>query len=83
MGTFRNAARATQALQEFHDAGYHAYSAEVAQRDGGSALAVFLGPYAELPPAEKDLERAQQIPGYSDGHIVQFGVSTLPSKPAR
>jgi cell division septation protein DedD len=78
MATFQSAVRAEQALQEFRDAGYHAYSIEVSLRDGARAIAVFLGPYAELTSAERDLERARQMPGYDSGRIVQIGPSALP-----
>jgi len=78
MATFQSSARATQALQEFRDAGYHAYSTEVSLRDGERAVAVFLGPYAELAPAERDLDRARQMPGYGSGRLVQLGPSLQP-----
>jgi cell division septation protein DedD len=79
MATFQDAARAEQSLQELRAAGYHAYSIEVSLRDGARAIAVFLGPYAELAPAEQDLERARQIPGYDSGLIVQIGPPALPT----
>ena len=79
MATFQNAARAEQALQELRNAGYHGYSIEVSLRDGTPAVAVFLGPYAELAPAERDLKSARQIPGYDSGLLVQVGPSALPT----
>jgi len=79
MATFLSAARAEQSLQEFRDAGYRAYSIEVSLRDGARAIAVLLGPYAERAPAERDLERARQIPGHDSGRIVQIGPSALPT----
>jgi type II secretory pathway predicted ATPase ExeA/cell division septation protein DedD len=75
MATFQSAARAGRALQEFRDAGYHAYIVEISLRDGGRAIAVFLGPYAEFARAERDLAGAQRIPGYSSARIVQVGPS--------
>ncbi len=78
MATFQGPARAAQALQEFRDAGYHAYSTEVSLRDGERAVAVFLGPYAELAPAERDLDRARQMPGYGSGRLVQLDSSVPP-----
>ena len=75
MATFQSPARAAQALQEFRDAGYHAYIVEVSLRDGEHAFAVFLGPYADVAPAERDLDRARQMPGYQSGHLVQLGPS--------
>jgi cell division septation protein DedD len=78
MATFQSPARAAQALQEFRDAGYRAYSIEVSLRDGGRAVAVFLGPYAELAPAERDLDRARQMPGYGSGRLVQLDPSLVP-----
>jgi cell division septation protein DedD len=80
MATFQSPARAAQALQEFRDAGYHAYITEVSLRDGEHAFAVFLGPYADVAPAERDLDRARQMPGYLSGHLVQLG--PLPRSPA-
>jgi type II secretory pathway predicted ATPase ExeA/cell division septation protein DedD len=78
MATFQSPTRVAQALQELRDAGYHAYSIEVPLRDGTRALAVFLGPYAELASAERDLDRARQIPGYGSGRVVQLGPSPAP-----
>ena len=75
MATFQSAARAAQALKAFHDAGYRAVSREVSLRDGGRALAVFLGPYAERASAERDLDRARQIPGYGSGRVVQMAAA--------
>jgi type II secretory pathway predicted ATPase ExeA/cell division septation protein DedD len=75
MATFQSPARAAQALQEFRDAGYHAYIIEVSLRDGEHAFAVFLGPYADVAPAERDLDRARQMTGYGSGHLVQLDPS--------
>jgi general secretion pathway protein A len=75
MATFQSPARAAQALQEFRDAGYHAYISEVSLRDGEHAFAVFLGPYADAAPAERDLDRARQMPGYGSGHLVRLDPS--------
>jgi cell division septation protein DedD len=80
MATFQSPTRVAQALQEFRDAGYRAYSIEVRLRDGTRALAVFLGPYAELASAERDLERARQIRGYGNGMVVQLGPSPVTPK---
>jgi type II secretory pathway predicted ATPase ExeA/cell division septation protein DedD len=83
MATFQSPARVAQALQEFRDAGYRAYSIEVRLRDGASAFAVFLGPYAELASAERDLERARQIPGYGSGLVVARAAAIVaPATPA-
>ncbi len=81
MATFQNPARAARSLQEFRDAGYHAYTVEVSLRDGERAIAVLVGPYAEIGPAERDLAGARQIPGYGGGHIVQVGSAAHPVKP--
>lgn len=78
MATFQSPARTAQALQEFRDAGYRAYSVDVSLSDGNRALAVFLGPYTERASAERDLDRARQIPGYGSGRVVQIGASLLP-----
>ena len=75
MATFQSPTRAAQASQEFRDAGYHAYNIEVSSADGERAFAVLLGPYAELAPAERDLDRARQMPGYDGGRVVQLGSS--------
>jgi hypothetical protein len=75
MATFQGPARAAQALQGFRDAGYQGYVIEVSLRDGRRAFAVFLGPYAELAPAERDLDRARQLPGYGSGRLVQLDPS--------
>jgi type II secretory pathway predicted ATPase ExeA/cell division septation protein DedD len=81
MATFQSPVRAARALQELRDAGYHAYTIEVSLRDGGRAIAVLVGPYADLAPAQRDLARAQQIPGYGGGRIVQVSHAPLPAKP--
>jgi cell division septation protein DedD len=81
MATFQNPARAARSLQEFRAAGYHAYTVEVSLRDGERAIAVLVGPYAELGPAERDLAGARQIPGYGGGRIVQVGPTAVPAKP--
>jgi type II secretory pathway predicted ATPase ExeA len=75
MATFQSPARAAQALQEFHDTGYRAYSLEVSLRDGERAFAVFLGPYTDLAQAERDFDRARQIPGYGSARLVQLDPS--------
>jgi cell division septation protein DedD len=82
MATFQTPARAEQALQEFSDAGYVAYSREVSLKDGAPAFTVFLGPYADLALAEQDLARARQIPGYVSARVVPVGASVrLPRRP--
>jgi type II secretory pathway predicted ATPase ExeA/cell division septation protein DedD len=81
MATFQNPARAARSLQEFRDAGYHAYTVDVSLRDGERAIAVLVGPYAELGPAERDLAGARQIPGYGGGRIVQVGSPAPSTKP--
>ena len=73
MATFRTEARATESVRELGAAGYDAFTAEVSLRDGGRAFAVFLGPYTDRPAADEDLERAQLLPGYSTGRVVQMG----------
>ena len=78
VATFQSSTRVTQALRELREAGYNAYSVEVPLRDGARALAVFLGPYAERDSAERDLERARQIPGYDGGRVVELTSSPAP-----
>jgi cell division septation protein DedD len=81
MATFLSAAGAARGVQELQDAGYRAYSAGVALRDGRRVFAVFLGPYSELAQAEQDLQRASQIPGYAGGRILQADDTLAPLKP--
>jgi len=81
MATLQSPERAERALQELRDAGYRGYRSEVFLQDGTRALAVFLGPYAELASAEQDLARARQIPGYDTARVVQRGASVLPPRP--
>jgi cell division septation protein DedD len=83
IATFESPARAAQALKQFREAGYQAYSVEMHLRDGKTALAVFLGPYAEHAAADRDLERARQVPGYGTGWVVQVGPSLLPPESRR
>ena len=70
MATFQTSGRAAQAVREFQDAGYLAYSAERVRGDGVHVHSVFLGPYSERAIAERDRERAGQVPGYGTGLIV-------------
>jgi type II secretory pathway predicted ATPase ExeA/cell division septation protein DedD len=70
VATFQSEARAAQAVQEFRDAGYQAYRVERSLRDGTRAHAVLLGPYAQRAAAERDRERARQVPGYGIGLVV-------------
>jgi cell division septation protein DedD len=76
MATFRTGARATESVRELGAAGYDAFIAEVSLRDGGRAFAVFLGPYTDRTAAGRNLERAQLLPGYGIGRIVQMGPTT-------
>ena len=71
MATFQSQGRTEQALQEFRDAGFKVYSVEGLLGDGTRAFAVFLGPYADRAEVDQDRDRAQQIPGYGSGFIVQ------------
>jgi type II secretory pathway predicted ATPase ExeA len=75
MATFRSEARATESVRELGAAGYQAFSAGVSLRDGGRGFAVFLGPYAERTAADVVLERAELIPGYDVGRVVQLGLA--------
>ena len=70
MATFQTSGRAAQAVREFQDAGYLAYSAERVRSDGVHVHGVFLGPYSERAVAERDRERVGQVPGYGTGLIV-------------
>jgi hypothetical protein len=51
--------------------GYGAFQVEVSLRNGDRAFAVFLGPYLDRADADRDYERARQIPGYVAGRIVE------------
>jgi type II secretory pathway predicted ATPase ExeA len=70
VATFQSEARAAQAVQKFRDAGYQAYGVERSLRDGTRVHAVLLGPYAQRAAAERDRERARQVPGYGIGLVV-------------
>ena len=71
VATFQSQGRTEQALQELRDAGFKAYSVEGSLANGTRAFAVFLGPYADLNEVDRDRDRAQQIPGYANGFIVE------------
>jgi type II secretory pathway predicted ATPase ExeA len=71
MATFQSRGRTEQALQEFRDAGFQAYSVEGTLSDGTRAFAVFLGPYTERAEVDRDRDRAQAIPGFGSGFIVR------------
>jgi type II secretory pathway predicted ATPase ExeA len=81
MATFESPVRATRAVEELQGAGYRAYSTDVTFQDGRPGIAVFLGRYADLAQAERDFERARQIPGYETARIVQLGPPQLTAKP--
>jgi cell division septation protein DedD len=76
MATFRTKARAAESIRELADAGYKAFTGEVALRDGARAIGVFLGPYSERAAAADELERAQLTPGYGVGRVVEIGFTT-------
>jgi type II secretory pathway predicted ATPase ExeA len=71
IATFRTASRAAEAVTLFEGAGFRARSAEVVLRDGRTAFSVQLGPYADRPAALAAIERAQAIPGYGPGVIIE------------
>jgi hypothetical protein len=77
---FQSTVEAARAVDAFRVAGFHAYSIEVGGRDA-PGHGVFLGPYAELAPAERDLARARRIPGYDGARIVPIGPKELPAEP--
>jgi len=78
MATFQSSARTQQAIQELRDAGYRAYSVELPPHDGERMLAVLLGPYTELASAERDLDAARDLPGFSTARVVQAVPALLP-----
>ena len=71
MATFQSRARMEQALQEFREAGFKAYSVEGTLSSGARAFAVFLGPYTDRAELDRTRDRAQEIPGYGSGFIVR------------
>jgi type II secretory pathway predicted ATPase ExeA/cell division septation protein DedD len=73
MATFETAGQAAAAVKELETAGFRAYSTIVTRQDGTTVSTVFLGPYAQRPQVERDLARAQQIPGYDSAQIVALG----------
>jgi general secretion pathway protein A len=75
MATFRTRARAAESVRELGAAGFDAFGTEVSLQDGGRAFAVFLGPYSDRTAADADLERAQLLPGYGTGWVVQIGLT--------
>ncbi len=78
MATFQSSARADQAMLELRGAGYRTYSVELPPQNGERVLAVFLGPYAEQASAERDLDAARRLPGYSTARVVQVVPTLLP-----
>jgi type II secretory pathway predicted ATPase ExeA/cell division septation protein DedD len=78
MATFQSSARAQQAIQELRDAGFQAYSVELAPQDGDRMLTVLLGPYTDPAAAERDLDAARHLPGYNTARIVQAVPALLP-----
>jgi type II secretory pathway predicted ATPase ExeA len=78
MATFQSSARARQAIQELRDAGFQAYSVELAPQDGERMLTVLLGPYTEVAAAERDLDAARQLPGYNTARLVEAVPALLP-----
>jgi len=78
MATFQSSSRARQAIQELRDAGFQAYSVELAPQDGERMLTVLLGPYTELATAERDLDAARQLPGYNTARLVEAVPALLP-----
>jgi cell division septation protein DedD len=80
MATLQTSGGAARAIGELTALGYPAYGREVTLNSGGSAYAVFLGPYAEMTAAQRDFEQARQVPGYAPGRIVSVA-PLLPSSP--
>jgi len=78
MATFQSSSRARQAIQELRDAGFQAYSVELAPQDGERMLTVLLGPYTEVAAAERDPDAARQLPGYNTARIVEAVPALLP-----
>jgi hypothetical protein len=71
MATFQRGVAASESVREMQLLGYGAFQVEVSLRNGDRAFAVFLGPYLDRADADRDYERARQIPGYVAGRIVE------------
>jgi len=78
MATFQSSSRTQLAIQELGNAGFRAYSVELPPQDGDRRLMVLLGPYTELPAAERDLDAARRLPGYDSARVVQAVPALLP-----
>jgi len=78
MATFVSDDRTEKSLQEIRDAGFLAYRLDVSLRDGGSAIAVYAGPYDDRVTAERDLSRARELPGYEGARIVSIKSTIRP-----
>jgi type II secretory pathway predicted ATPase ExeA len=72
MATLETPGGAERAIRELAAAGYPAFTQELILSSGRSVQAVFLGPYAEIAEAQRDLELARRIRGYTIGRIVQI-----------
>ena len=70
MATLETSLGAERAVGELKGLGFAAFSREVNLNSGQPAYAVFVGPYNEMTAAQRDLEQAQQIRGYTPGRIV-------------
>jgi cell division septation protein DedD len=70
MATFQGDERTAKSLQELRDAGFKAFRVEVSLRDGGAAQVVYVGPYTDRSEAERDLERARDLPGYDSARLI-------------
>lgn len=81
IATFLSATGANESVRELQSLGFGAFQTEVSLRTGRRAFVVFLGPYSERELAERDNERAQAIPGYAEGRIIEIS-GTLGSRTA-
>jgi type II secretory pathway predicted ATPase ExeA/cell division septation protein DedD len=70
MATFEGNERTEKSLEELRTAGFKAFRVEVSLHDGGAAQVVYVGPYTDRAEAERDLERARDLPGYDGARLV-------------
>jgi cell division protein FtsN len=77
VAAFEGPARADRLVEQLIDAGFAARATEiVTSASEHSWFQVVVGPYTSLEPAESDLERIWDVPGYEDARVVRTLVSS-------
>jgi general secretion pathway protein A len=77
VAAFEGPARAERLVEQLIDAGFAARATEiVTSASEHSWFQVVVGPYASLEPAETDLARIWDVPGYEDARVVRMAVSS-------